>query len=232
MPPDIVVIKHTVIALLLGWALGYERFFRGRASGTQVYCLVSTASCALTSAAGLGAHWFDRTIATSDISAVGIVAALLTGIGFLGAGIIVKSGTNIRGLTTAASIWSSSAIGILVGIDFVGAALALTAMFIVSMVAIPMLERHLPGSAAIVVNLRYRQGARPQEEQIFAFLKERGLSVQTDTWSLGFDGTHHTLEFTVSASGTQRDHSLTHAVTALPEIPTIESFSVTRTTRA
>ena len=44
MPPDIVVIKHTVIALLLGWALGYERFFRGRASGTQVYCLVSTAS--------------------------------------------------------------------------------------------------------------------------------------------------------------------------------------------
>jgi putative Mg2+ transporter-C (MgtC) family protein len=157
---------------------------------------------------------------------------LLTGIGFLGAGIIVKSGASIRGLTTAASIWSSSAIGILVGIHFTGAAITLATMFVACMVAVPVLERRLPGRATIVATLRYREGARPQEEHILEFLKERGLSVQPDSLSIGFDGAHYAQEFLINASGSQRDHSLTRVATELPDIPAVESFTVTRSSRA
>src|SRR5579859_6378820 len=110
-PADFTVVQYTAIAFLLGWAIGYERFFRGRAAGTQVYCLVSMASCAVTSIAGVGDHWFGRSGGALDVNAAGVVSALLTGIGFLGAGVIVKSGAGIRGLTTAAAIWSSSAVG-------------------------------------------------------------------------------------------------------------------------
>jgi putative Mg2+ transporter-C (MgtC) family protein len=229
--PEFDVVAHTAVAFLLGWAIGYERFFRGRASGTQVYCLVSMASCALTSAAGASAYWFDRTLPANDVSAAGIISSLLTGIGFLGAGIIVKSGASIRGLTTAAAIWSSSAIGILVGIHFIGVAVALTTMFVACMVAVPALERRLPGRAAIVVNVRYREGSRPEEEHIEAFLKERGLSAQTDSLSVAFDGKRYTLDFLVNASGANRNRSLGRVVADLPTVQSVESFTVTRTSR-
>lgn len=230
--PDFIVVAHTALAFLLGWVIGYERFFRGRASGTQVYCLVSMASCALTSAAGQGAHWFERTQALNDVNVTAIIASLITGIGFLGAGIIVKSGASIRGLTTAASIWSSVAVGVLVGIHFIGAAVMLAAMFVICMVAAPVLEHRLPGSAAIVVNLQYREGARPQEEHILALLKERHLSIQFESLSVTFDNTRFSLEFLISASGSGREHSLSQVAAELSAVPAVESFSVTRTNRA
>ena len=226
------VVRYTAMAFLLGWAIGYERVFRGRASGTQVYCLVSVACCALTSATGLAPHWFGRPELAAGISTTSIVGCLLTGIGFLGAGIIMKTGANVRGLTTAASIWSSSAVGILVGIHFVVAAVGVAALFMASMVAGPWIERRLPGHSAMVITLRYREGTRPQEDQILAFLKERRLSVQSDTVAVRFDGIHFELEFIVSASGSNRDHSLGRAVADLPEIPSIDSFTVARTSRA
>jgi hypothetical protein len=100
------------------------------------------------------------------------------------------------------------------------------------MVAVPALERRLPGRAAIVVILRYREGARPQEEHILEFLKQRGLAVQTDSLSVAFDGTRYNLEFLVNASGSDRDHSLTRVATDLPTVQAVDSFTITRTSRA
>ena len=145
---------------------------------------------------------------------------------------LVRWGDVTAGLTTAASIWSSSAIGILVGIDFVATASALAALFITCMVAIPALERRLPGRAAILATLRYREGARPQEEHISEFLKQRGLTVQPDSLSIRFDGNRYALEFMISASGAQREHLLAHVANELPGIAAVESFTVARTSRA
>jgi hypothetical protein len=104
------------VALLLGWLVGYERYFKGRAAGSQVYCLVCVTSCAVTLLAGFPSLWYwGQSSDTGGADPTKVIAPILTGIGFLGAGIIVKSGLNVRGLTTAASIWGSSAIGLLVG---------------------------------------------------------------------------------------------------------------------
>src|SRR5580692_8181571 len=89
-PAELTVVTHAALAFVLAWAIGYERFYHGRAAGTQVYCLVCTASCALTSAAGLAGHWFGTRQPADAIASTPVIASLLTGIGFLGAGIILK----------------------------------------------------------------------------------------------------------------------------------------------
>ena len=229
-PAELTVVTHAALAFVLAWAIGYERFYNGRAAGTQVYCLVCTASCALTAAAGLAGHWFGgRQIADANGSTQ-VIASLLTGIGFLGAGIILKSGASVRGLTTAASIWSSAAIGILVGVHFAVAAIGLTAIFIVCMAAVPRLEQHLPAKAAIAVRLRYREGERPHTDKILAFLGERGLEPHSDSVSVTFEGGRFGLEMIVTGRAL-RGRTLNWVVEDLPEIQSIESFTVTRTSR-
>jgi uncharacterized membrane protein YhiD involved in acid resistance len=91
-PAELTVVTHAALAFVLAWAIGYERFYHGRAAGTQVYCLVCTASCALTAAAGLAGHWFGTRQGADANGSTQVIASQLTGIGFLGAGIIVKSG--------------------------------------------------------------------------------------------------------------------------------------------
>src|SRR5450432_418516 len=108
------MVANIALALVLGWVVGYERYFSGRAAGTQVYCLVCATSCAVTLVAGYPGQWYGMAIRDAGVGdPTRVMGSILTGIGFLGAGIIVKSGLNVRGLTTAASIWGSSAIGIL-----------------------------------------------------------------------------------------------------------------------
>jgi putative Mg2+ transporter-C (MgtC) family protein len=231
---ELTVVTHAAVAFVLAWTIGYERFYNGRAAGTQVYCLVGTASCALTSAAGLAGHWFGTrqlVDAVNSINSMQVIASLLTGIGFLGAGIIVKSGASVRGLTTAASIWSSAAIGILVGVHFVVAASCLTALFIVCMAAVPRLEQRLPGKAAIAIRLRYHEGERPHTDKILSFLGERSLVPHSDSVSVTFDGERFGLELTVSGRAS-RGRTLNWVVEDLPEFKSIESFTVTRTSRS
>ena len=232
-PAEFTVVTHAAMAFVLGWTIGYERFYNGRAAGTQVYCLVCTASCALTSAAGLAGHWFGSrhaVDAANSINSMQVIASLLTGIGFLGAGIIVKSGASVRGLTTAASIWSSAAIGILVGVHFVFAAICLTAIFIVCMAAVPRLEQHLPGKAAIALKLRYREGERPHTDKILSYLGERSLVPHSDSVSVTFDAGRFGLELIVSGENA-RGRTLNWVVEDLPDIKSIESFTATRTSR-
>jgi putative Mg2+ transporter-C (MgtC) family protein len=228
---ELTVVTHAALAFVLAWTIGYERFYNGRAAGTQVYCLVCTASCALTSATGLAGHWFGTRQLADAVGSTQVIASLLTGIGFLGAGIIVKSGASVRGLTTAASIWSSAAIGILVGVHFVFAAICLTALFIVCMAAVPRLEQRLPGKAAIAIRLRYREGERPHTDKILSFLGERSLVPHSDSVSVTFDGERFGLELTVSGSAS-RGRTLNWVVEDLPEFKSIESFTVTRTSRS
>jgi uncharacterized membrane protein YhiD involved in acid resistance len=102
-PAELTVVTHAALAFVLAWTIGYERFYNGRAAGTQVYCLVCTASCALTSATGLAGNWFGTRQLADANGSTQVIASLLTGLGFLGAGIIVESGASVRGLTGA--IW-------------------------------------------------------------------------------------------------------------------------------
>lgn len=99
------LILKVAISIFLGYLIGYEREHQGKAVGTRTVSLIA-----------LGSALFvimSPTIFSGDNSR--IVAQVVSGIGFLGAGIIFKDGNTVRGLTTAATIWCSASIGCLCG---------------------------------------------------------------------------------------------------------------------
>jgi len=234
--PALSMLLHVAAACGLGWIVGYERYFHGRASGTQVYCLVCMASCALTQLAGYPSLWYGgqlaETLASNPQATIGIISGIVQGIGFLGAGIIVKSGTSVRGLTTAASIWSSSAIGILVGVDLIALAIGLTCLFALCMLAIPAIERSLPGHIPVLATLRFAEGQRPTQETVLAYLKERQLQLAQDSLSVTFDGRAIELRFVVFADSNNRSGSIARIAHDLARIPELSSFNLEQTSRA
>ena len=105
------------VALLLGALVGLERQWRQRMAGTRTNALV---------AAGAAAFVMAGSLLDSDPTAAGRLASyVVSGVGFLGAGVIFKDGANVRGLNTAATIWCSAAIGVLTGLGAMNLSLLL-----------------------------------------------------------------------------------------------------------
>ncbi|MBI4203136.1 MAG: MgtC/SapB family protein [Chloroflexi bacterium] len=111
------------LAVLAGAMIGMERTFNGRPAGFRTHALVATASSALMLFTTFQFRLFPEAPPQSlQADPTRMAQGIMTGIGFLGAGVIVKEGINVRGLTTAASIWMTAAIGILIGVGFYVAA--------------------------------------------------------------------------------------------------------------
>lgn len=111
-----------VVAFVLGTLIGAERQYRLRTAGLRTNVLVAVGASAFVD---LAMH-----LAGAD-GAVRVIAYVVSGIGFLGAGVIMKEGTNVRGLNTAATLWSSAAVGCCAGADLAAQAVALT-MFVLA----------------------------------------------------------------------------------------------------
>jgi len=228
------MIANMLLALLLGWVVGYERYFSGRAAGSQVYCLVCVTSCAVTLVAGYPSLWYwGEAHDTGGADPTRVVGAILTGIGFLGAGIIVKSGLSVRGLTTAASIWGSSAIGILVGVGFYLPAIGLTALFVASVSLVPRLEHRLPAHVAIAATLSFRPGYKPRAGELRSLLAARGLAMPADSLTITHDGEHFELQCLIFANSTSADGELMSRIAShLAEMAEVQGFTVAHSSRA
>jgi putative Mg2+ transporter-C (MgtC) family protein len=122
-PQDIELIVQLVLAAILAGVLGWERGMRGQAAGLRTYMLVSMAAASFTQ---VGAYAFLDSNAPHDPLRVG--AQVVTGIGFLGAGAIWRTGVSPRGLTTAAGLWVSAALGMLSAASFYFVAIAATVL--------------------------------------------------------------------------------------------------------
>jgi putative Mg2+ transporter-C (MgtC) family protein len=231
--PGLWMFAHMALALVLGWSVGYERHFSGRAAGSQVYCLVCTTSCAVTLLGGYPSLWYWGTAhATAAGDPTRVIGSILTGIGFLGAGIIVQSGLNVRGLTTAASIWGSSAIGILVGVGFYLPAIGLTVLFILSVAVVPWLESRLPARAAIAATLRFRAGYEPRTDAVHRFLAERGLSIPQDSLAITHDGVRFELRCMIIAGAAARPEAMNRIALEMAGMADVEGFTITHSSRA
>jgi len=226
------MVLNIAAALLLGWFVGYERYFSGRAAGSQVYCLVCATSCAVTLLAGYPSMWYWGIDSVGAADPTKVIGAILTGIGFLGAGIIVKSGHNVRGLTTAASIWGSSAIGILVGVGFYVPAIGLTALFVICTAVVPRIEQRLPAHAAITGTFRFREGHRPKPEEVRRFLVKRGLSIPPESVAISFDGARFEVQCLIFASASARTSALSAIGEELSQLEHVEGFTMMHSSRA
>jgi len=139
------------VAALLGLAVGFEREIHGHPAGLRTHMLVAMGSGLFTV---LSIHGFGTPSVATPIDPTRIAAQIVSGIGFLGAGAILKDGIVIRGLTTAASLWATSAVGMAAGTgEYVIAAVA-TATILVSLWPINALAERLHGTAVPEVQLR------------------------------------------------------------------------------
>lgn len=111
------LLARVAIALACGALIGWERELKGRAAGLRTHMLVALGSAGFT-LIGLEFIAADSGENTRGGDALRIIEAIATGVGFLGAGAIMQSGREVKGLTTAASVWLVAAVGLAAGAGF------------------------------------------------------------------------------------------------------------------
>src|SRR5918993_3127296 len=175
---DLVIIGRVAGALLIGAMIGFERTFHGRPAGFRTHSLVCIASAILMIVTVYQSQWM--TLLEHDAirtDPTRMAQGIMTGIGFLGAGVIFKEGLTVRGLTTAASIWITSAIGVLVGIGFYFAAAVGTAATLLVLSAFRVVERMLPSEFYAHHTLKFARGAIMPEDELRKLVGEHGFSI-------------------------------------------------------
>lgn len=218
---------NLVGAMLLGMGVGYERSFNGRAAGMRTYGLVCMASTAITIFVGFAPLWYGGAARSTAIpDATHVVQGVVTGAGFLCAGVISKEGLNITGLTTAASIWAASAIGVLLGVGFYASALLLAALCMLSMTLVHRIELTLPGRASFDVTLTFKRNAAPQMEELARTALAHGYRLAPASLSFSFNDNHPVWRFCVVALDRSRATSPALLAHELARSDDVTSFSI------
>ena len=151
------LIGRVATALGAGAALGLEREIRERNAGLRTHALVAVGAALFTLA---GAYGFQDIARSSNVDPARVAAQVAAGIGFIGAGAILKIGVNVRGLTTAATLWMAAALGVAAGagaylLAAVGAAAALIVVLGLELLKMPLLNgatvtvEYQPGHATL-----------------------------------------------------------------------------------
>jgi putative Mg2+ transporter-C (MgtC) family protein len=137
---DIVI--RIVVAGLFGGLVGFEREFSDQPAGFRTHILVSMGAALFTMVGAYGvSEFFGDSTTTVRFDPTRVAAQVVTGIGFLGAGAIMRQGLNVRGLTTAAALWVTAAIGTAVGLGYWLGAFATAATTVLTLYGLKALSR-------------------------------------------------------------------------------------------
>ncbi len=222
---NLIIFLNLMGALALGLIVGYERSYHGRAAGMRTYGLVCMASTAITVVAGYPHFWYGGQVATLvGPDPTRVIQGVVTGIGFLGAGVIMREGFNISGLTTAASIWTSSAIGILVGVGFYAAAILLTVLAAACMQWGSVLENWLPSKPAIAIVMQFKYGFTPQLSFLQKIADERGYDIADGTLIINFKEGKSEWRFVAVARGKNKGAPMNDLAQDLTRFDGVENF--------
>lgn len=155
-------------ALVAGALIGLEREWRGRAAGFRTHILVCLSSTLLMLASTSQGAWMFSVLPDQQVIAdpTRMAHGVLTGIGFLCAGVIFRAGFSIHGLTTAASLWTVSALGILfgAGLFWLGWAGALATLAVLA--ALKLISRNMPERTVVDVEVRWPSMASGTAEAV------------------------------------------------------------------
>jgi putative Mg2+ transporter-C (MgtC) family protein len=181
------VLARMGLALVLGGLVGFEREVSHQPAGLRTHITVALGAAlfGLISVHGFDRYARVRADSNYQIDVTRVASQVVVGVGFLGAGAILKEGVNIRGLTTAASLWATAAIGLAVGIGSFVAAGVTTAALLVSLVGLRaprrwMRQRLARGRGAVVIGLTAagNPGAAIGALQGLEGVSVRGLSLR------------------------------------------------------
>jgi len=177
-PENFIILEHLLIALCAGGLIGFERSYHGRPAGFRTHTLVCVASSALMLVTVYQGHWFPvNYVGSVNLDPTRMAQGIMTGIGFLGAGVIFKEGLTVRGLTTAASIWITAAIGILAGIGFYFPLIITTVLTLGTLSVFRWIEVKVPGQFYAQLEVKFTRDTAMPEDEFRRFVDQHGFSI-------------------------------------------------------
>ena len=186
------VVLRLGLAVLLCATIGIERSARDEVAGMRTHALVGLGAALFTL---LSAHGFEGSATVAPPDPTRIAAQIVSGIGFLGAGAIIRDGLTVRGITTASSLWIAAAIGMAAGAGFYLGALATTALVLVVLIALRRVRTAImPSIRAGFVLLDIELTRDGHSAAVLAILAARRVRVESLRSSVELDAERLQLE--------------------------------------
>lgn len=213
------------LALLAGGIIGLERSYNGRPAGFRTHSLVCMSSSLLML---LTVYQWELLanvpLETIRVDPTRMAQGIMTGIGFLGAGVIMKERFTIRGLTTSASIWITASIGILIGMGFYIAAFSATALSLGTLSTFRYLERSLPTLQLGTLTVRTLRKSNLSEEDILEIAKYHNFETSDRSYFVQDEGKFICYEMSIQ---TRKEAAFKGLAETLAQMEEILEFSVT-----
>lgn len=214
------VTTRIVLALLAGGFVGLERALHGREAGFRTHILVCVASSLLMV---LVFYQWDlvpeKYLHTVRADPSRMAQGIMTGIGFLGAGVIIKEGLTVRGLTTAASIWITSSIGIVIGLGFYYPAFLATLLTVIALSAFRWIEGKLPVQVYANFSVRFmRNKPYLSEKSLRQLITDQGIKAYDASYKLEDKGTVIEYEMTIRSTDRTKFRKLAQSLTDMEDV--------------
>jgi putative Mg2+ transporter-C (MgtC) family protein len=214
---QIEIVLRLLGALAAGGMIGLERSYHGRPAGFRTHTLVALASALLMLVTVYEAVWF-QTAARVTVDPTRMAQGIMTGIGFLGAGVIVKEGLTVRGLTTAGSIWITSAIGILAGIGFWFPAAVGIVFTLGTLSVFRWIEMRLPSNNYSSFSVRFARAAALPEDDLRALIGRLHFSISSFNYRMLGEGTQLEFRMVLRTLDAHNVRALSEALNAMPAV--------------
>jgi putative Mg2+ transporter-C (MgtC) family protein len=211
-------------AVAMGGLIGIERNYHGHVAGFRTHALVSLTSCALMLLVLLPSAWMGA--ASADVLRTNItrvIQGVMTGIGFLGAGVILKNGLEVRGLTTAAAIWCTAAVGVLVGLGSWVIATITTLIALGVLTAFRSVENKLPVQVIVHVEVRFERHNAPDTARMRALAADHAFVIDELTFALD---TQDLFTYRMVLK-TRSEHATERLARTLQADPLVRGFDIT-----
>lgn len=214
-----VILTRLLAAALAGGIIGLERSYHGRPAGMRTHTLVCVSSSLLMLLTVY--QWqllANMPIDTIRVDPTRMAQGIMTGIGFLGAGVIMKEKLTIRGLTTAASVWITAAIGIIIGMGFYSSAVAASVITILVLSLLGSLERRLKSRRYASLMVRYKRSIGLPRQELYQILQDNKLKYYSPSYHLEDDGTIFQYTMTINTQNPDNFHALAEALSNKEQI--------------
>ncbi len=212
------LLMHLLAPLLAGGMIGIERSYHGRPAGFRTHALVCVSSSVLMLLSAYAPALYPGAGEAVRLDPTRMAQGIVTGVGFLGAGVIFKEGLTLRGLTTAASIWITAAIGILMGAGLHLLATATTVTTLGVLAGFRWIEALLPVNLYANYVLRLGRDAIVPEAEIRALLEQHGFRISNVSYGMTDDRAFFEYRMVIRTTDARNLGRLARALVALPEV--------------
>jgi putative Mg2+ transporter-C (MgtC) family protein len=222
--PYVTTALRLLAALVAGAVIGFERAYHGRPAGLRTHTLVCTASSLLMLLTVY--QWMllpEAPIETVRVDPTRMAQGIMTGIGFLGAGAIMKDKITVRGLTTAASIWMTASIGIIMGMGFYFAGFLALLLTLVTLSLLRWFETITPSLHYARLTVRFLRDGQASDRTLEEVLRTHKMTSAARSFHLEQQGKRLQFRMTIR---TRDQRNFQRLAESLAIMEGVEEFSI------